>query len=153
MMLKICIGLRGYLTTQLQAAEIKRESLQIDFLEALALGDDVENAPLDAAKFAIELNEHRISKFRSSLESTEFINDVTDEIAVIGSKVQLQSIDTDRILNLVLIHKDHSVLIPDEFRPLSLDTELGEAVYEARVNSVIDVGNTGRFRLCRIYSY
>lgn len=142
--------LYDYLKEQLHALYDKRESLKNDFSEALELGDEVENAPLDAATQAIEINESRIRELESLIKN--FHASVRDKrgVVTIGTVFIAQNKDTGEVSNFILGTPDLSAFVPTNLRLLSTSTILGQSVLGRKVGETFTANTSLGMKVYKI---
>lgn len=130
--------LYNHLKEQLKALYDKRESLKNDFSEALELGDEVENAPLDAATHAIDINEPRIWELEFLIKNLKVSVSAECGVIMVGSVFVARNKDTGEVSNFILCTPEISAYVPTEWRFLSISTPLGAAAQGKKVGETFE---------------
>lgn len=117
---------------------VKRRALSKAIGEARSHGDISENAEYDAAKDAQALNEKRIAEIEEKLANAEIIDNANmpkDEI-LIGAKVQLKDLDTDEIIEYMLVSEAEADYNEGK---ISLTSPVGAALLNHKEKDVVEV--------------
>lgn len=140
-MSKIYLTREGYdkLFEELERLKtVKRRQLSKAVAEARAHGDISENAEYEAARDAQGLNEKRIAELQGKLADAEIINNENmpkDEI-LIGAKVQLRDLDTDEVIEYMLVSEAEANY--DEGK-ISVTSPIGSSLLNHKVKDVLEI--------------
>lgn len=126
-------NLYKHLESELNQLYVRREKLKDEFSEALELGDEVENAPLDAATQGIEMNEPRIASLETLLRQASPIDDVASATIILGSLFVAIPGGASSAIELILTNIELSSFLPSKLRALSSSTPLGQAALGTKV--------------------
>ncbi len=116
----------------------KRRQLARAVGEARAHGDISENAEYDAAKDAQAMNEKRVAELEEKLANGRIINndDMTVEEVLIGATVQVKDLDTDELLEYMLVSEAEADYNEGK---ISVTSPIGSALLNHKEKEVVEI--------------
>lgn len=117
---------------------VKRKELSKAIGEARSHGDISENAEYDAAKDAQGLNEKRIAELEEKLSNAQILdseNMATDEV-LIGAKVRIRDLDTDELLEYVLVTEEEADYNEGK---VSVSSPVGAALLNHKEKDMVEI--------------
>lgn len=115
---------------------VRRRELSKTVGEAREGGDLRENSAYHEAKKEQGLNEMRIRELEESLHNAQVVEKkVSTGTVGMGSKVKLENLDTDDIVEYTLVFELETDIFENK---ISTDSPLGEALFGEKKGSVIE---------------
>lgn len=154
--MKISLNLYNYVQRELSQLYAKRTEIKEAFSEAYELGDEVENAPLDAARFNLDMNESKIYKLEKAIYDVEAIDDIEANELVLGTKFRAKLIAENK--EFIFVLSKEGIVIPAAAteRMLSIDTDLGKSALGKGVGqtfSAITPKGERKYEIVEILTY
>lgn len=143
----ISFAFRTYLRSELEKCLVKRDILKEDFSAALALGDEIENAPLDFARQARDMNENRINEVKKLLQLYSADSSMVEDKILIGTAFKAMSEINNEEIILILSSPEFSNVLPSGIRALSIATPIGADAFNKSINDKFC-----NYRILHIYS-
>ncbi len=105
---------------------------------SLLKGDLRENAEYDAAKDAQAMNEKRVAELEEKLANGRIINndDMTVEEVLIGATVQVKDLDTDELLEYMLVSEAEADYNEGK---ISVTSPIGSALLNHKEKEVVEI--------------
>ena len=135
-----------------QLKNVKRRQISKAIGEAIAHGDISENAEYDAAKDAQGHNEIKIRELEDKLARSRILDDTnmpTDEV-LIGARVKIQDMDTDEVLEYILVSEAEADY---DLGKISILSPVGKGLMNHKENETVEIAipaGTLKYKILKI---
>lgn len=123
-----------------ERTNVEREEIAKEIAEARELGDLRENHAYSVAMEKKDMNESRISILEDMIKRSKIIHaNGSNNIATIGKKVQITNVEDKSVREITLVGSEETQAANPTAGNVSIDSPIGKAVYNARIDEEVTV--------------